>query len=84
MSEMSFTEIDVTSFTDSYDPATPVMIGEMVLTLEQALRAEAEACTADIPDRNNQIGRIRFMAKILDAGGSLRPEDKYLLELQKD
>jgi hypothetical protein len=71
---------DPESFIDTYGLDAPVMAGNgMAMTLGQALEAERVLCPADMIDRQDPIKRVGYLARMLYQGGTLRPEDEYLV-----
>lgn len=72
--------LDPQIFIDGYGPDAPVIVGsDMRITLGQALAAEAFLCPADAATRENPERRVQYVAGILAAAGTLRPEDAHLL-----
>ena len=67
--------VDPQAFIGSYDPTTPVAFGNgMRMTLAQALAAEQLLCPANPDARQDPRKRLGYLANMLAAGGSLRPE----------
>ncbi len=65
---------------DTYGQNAPVVVGDgSPMTLGQALAFEEMFCTADVANRHDQPKRVGFLAGILAAGGTLKPEHQYLL-----
>jgi hypothetical protein len=56
-----------------------VQFGSTVMTLEQALAFEAEACMADPAKRGEPAARVSFLAGRLAAAGSLLPDHMHLV-----
>ena len=72
---------DPQAFIDSYGPAAPVAFGNgLQTTLGQALEAESLLCPADAATRQDPLRRIGYLANMLAAADSLRPEDAHYLE----
>ena len=68
------------SFVESYGPDAAVLVGkDMQITLGQALLAEQAFCPADSDKRQDPAKRLQYLAGMLAAAGSLRPEDQHLL-----
>ncbi len=71
-------------FVGMYGADAPVLVGRaprlMQITLGQALAAEAAFCEGDDTKRQDPARRIRYMAQMLNAAGTLRPEHVYLLD----
>jgi hypothetical protein len=77
-------ELDPQTFIESYGVTAEVMVGQgMRMTLGQALEAEQLFCPADKISRQDPDRRVRYLAHILGAAGTLRQEDAHLLE-EKD
>jgi hypothetical protein len=71
---------DPQAFIDVYGPDAQVGFDNgMSMKLGQALDMERSFCPADQVNRQDPAKRIRYLAKILAAGGSLRPEDSQYL-----
>lgn len=71
---------DPEEFIDAYGTDAPVAFANgMQMTLGQALDAERLLCPADTVDRQDPIKRLGYLASMLAAGGSLRPEDERYL-----
>lgn len=68
-------------FLDLYPPTTPVKFDTLDLTLGQALDIQALGCPVPLDERDD-IKNIIYLAGKLSASGSLRSEDKHLLELE--
>lgn len=72
--------VDPEEFIGAYGPDAPVAFAnDMQMTLGQALEAERLLCPADTVDRQDPRKRIGYIATMLEAGGSLRPEDEQYL-----
>lgn len=68
------------AFIDAYSAGDPVVVGGgMAMTLGQALEAERLLCPADVAVRQDPARRIAYLASILAAAGSLRPEHEEFL-----
>jgi len=78
MDDSSTTPEDV-NLSGLYPRETPVRLGDMVLTLGQALDMETAFCPADQPRRQDPGKRNVYLARILAAAGSLEPKHAYLL-----
>ncbi len=64
----------------AYGPDAPVRSPNGVaMTLGQVLAAEALLCPADVATRQDPVKRVGYLARMLAAGESLRPEDHHLL-----
>lgn len=73
---------DPQSFIDAYSPDATVLVGRppgKIMKLGQALAAEKLFCPADVTDRLDSVKRVGYLARILDAGGSLQPEHAHLV-----
>jgi hypothetical protein len=71
---------DPQAFIDAYGYDARVLVGKgREMTLGQALAAEQLLCPADEIARQDPSKRLGYLANMLAAGGSLRPEDEYLL-----
>ncbi len=70
------------AFIESYGLDAKVVVGsgDMELGLGAALEMEALFCPADTIARQDPEKRARYLAAILNAGGSLKPEHLFLLE----
>lgn len=69
-------------FIESYGLSAPVRVGRgegREVTLGQALKAENAFCPADKEKREDPVERVGYLAKILAAAGTLRPEDEHFL-----
>lgn len=72
---------DPESFANVYGPEAPVVLGNgRAITLGQAFALEAAFCDADPVARQDPVKRIGYLARILEAGGSLRPEHEGFLQ----
>lgn len=72
--------VDPQEFIDAYGPDAPVAFANgMQMSLGQALDAERLLCPADAVTRQDPRRRIGYLASMLAAGGSLRPEDEQYL-----
>ena len=75
---------DPQAFIDAYGADAKVVVGNgRPLTLGQALEAERLLCPADVTARQDPERRLGYLANMLAAGGSLRPEDAHLLGQQE-
>jgi hypothetical protein len=85
MNEYMATEkLDPQTFIDSYGLDAKVLVGEgMSISLGQALEAERLLCPAETNDRQDPVKRIGYLATMLGAAGSLRPEHLDLLSEPK-
>jgi hypothetical protein len=71
---------DPQDFISTYGTDAAVLVGNgMQMTLGQALEAERLFCPADAATRQDPLKRLSYLAGMLAAAGSLRPEDEYLL-----
>ena len=61
------------------DARVVVGSGDLAMTLGQALLAESLLCPANPTERQDPRRRLSYLAGMLAAGGSLRPEDEHLL-----
>lgn len=69
--------LDPQAFIDTYGlDAQVAFTNGMQMTLGQALEAERILCPADVTARQDPRRRIGYLANMLAAGGSLRPEDE--------
>ncbi len=76
--------IDPEAFLSAYDLATPIVVGELRLTLGAALAMERDYCKPENEaDTKDPQKRIEWLANKLAAGGSLLPEHKRLLTPQE-
>jgi len=74
----------VGEFMEAYDTETPVVAGDRPMSLGQALAFERMFCPADPTDREDPGKRLRYLAGMLAAAGSLRPEHEGLLASDQD
>jgi hypothetical protein len=73
-------ELDPQALIDSYGMSATVRLGDgKDMTLEQALEAERLFCPADSTDRNDPTKRLGYLANMLAAAGTLRPEHEHLV-----
>jgi hypothetical protein len=73
------------SFIESYGLEAKVKIGadSREMTLGQALAFEQMFCPAETTKREDPTKRLGYLAHMLAAAGSLRPEDQYLIEARE-
>lgn len=64
---------------DRYGLEAQVVSGTFTMTLGQALAFEKDFCQAPEEAKADPLKRVRFLAKMLQSGGSLLPEDEYLI-----
>ena len=74
---------DPQEFVSKYGDQAQVVIGDRSMTLGQALAAESLLCPADAATRQKPEQRLGYIATMLARGGSLSPEDAYLLDRQE-
>lgn len=71
---------DPQTFIDSYGLNAAVVAGKGIeMTLGQALEFERMLCPAGTTARQDPVKRVGYLANMLAAGGSLRPEDEHYL-----
>ena len=70
----------------NYDPSTPVAFVDredqrkrLTIPLGSALAFEELSCGGTPVNRQNPVKRVQFLCRILDAAGTLRPEDQQFL-----
>jgi hypothetical protein len=63
-----------------YPNTTPVLIGDLTLTLGQALDMQAFGCPVPAAERDG-VRDVAYLAGKLSAAGSLRSEDYNLLDI---
>jgi len=77
--------LDPQTFVDTYGLDAPVAFDNgMNVSLGQALQMEAMFCTADAVSRQDPAKRVRYLAGMLAAGGTLLPEHEYLLRSESE
>jgi len=65
---------------DVYGDEAPVVIGDGVkMSLGQALKMEQMFCPAEVTARQDPVKRVAYLAGMLAAADTLRPEHAYLL-----
>jgi hypothetical protein len=74
--------LDPQSLIEDYGREAKVIVGDSdrPITLGTALDIEAFMCTVEETTRQDPAKRLAFLAKILEAGGTLRPEHRHLLD----
>jgi enhancing lycopene biosynthesis protein 2 len=65
---------------DIYGVDAAVTIGNREMTLNQALLAEQLLCPADAAVRQDPEKRVKYLASMLVASGTLREEHYHLLD----
>jgi hypothetical protein len=74
----------VGGFIEMYGEDALVVAGTMPMTLGQALKMEQMFCPADSAERLDPIKRLHYLAGMLAAAGSLRPEHEELLSSSEE
>lgn len=72
--------LDPQALVDIYGVSAPVRVGDGIdMTLGQALDAEQLFCPAEASTRQDPTKRLGYLANMLAAAGTLKPEHEHLI-----